>query len=66
MNNAWQGKIKKWQGEILKTWGRITNDELGQVHGDQLRLEGLIQEKYGLRQAEARKKMHEIERKYSL
>lgn len=42
-----KGKWKQLKGEIQKEWGKLTDNDLDQVDGELLRLEGVIQEKYG-------------------
>lgn len=42
-----QGNWKQWQGSIQKKWGKLTNDDLTQINGDRVRLEGILQERYG-------------------
>jgi uncharacterized protein YjbJ (UPF0337 family) len=34
-------------------WGKLTEDELLQVHGRQEKLAGLVQERYGITRSEA-------------
>jgi uncharacterized protein YjbJ (UPF0337 family) len=42
-----KGKWKQIQGEAKKWWGDLTDDELTRVDGEQDKLVGLLQEKYG-------------------
>jgi len=42
-----KGKWKQIQGEAKKRWGDLTDDELTKVDGEQDKLVGLVQEKYG-------------------
>ena len=55
---------KQLKGDVQKEWGKLTNDELDRIEGDRLKLEGLIQERYGIKQEEAQKKLDEIGNKY--
>ena len=42
-----KGKWKQIQGEAKRWWGDLTDDELTRVDGEQDKLVGLLQEKYG-------------------
>jgi uncharacterized protein YjbJ (UPF0337 family) len=42
-----KGKWKQIQGEAKKWWGDLTDDELTRVDGEQDKLVGLLQERYG-------------------
>jgi uncharacterized protein YjbJ (UPF0337 family) len=48
-----QGKWKQLKGSVQKKWGELTDDELDQIAGDQEKLAGKIQEKYGISKEEA-------------
>ncbi|MCF3933200.1 CsbD family protein [Acuticoccus sp. M5D2P5] len=49
-----EGQWKQWQGRAQSEWGQLTNDDLTEVEGDRLRLEGKIQERYGKSKEDAR------------
>lgn len=63
-SNIWKGRWKQISGEIQKQWGDLTEQELFKIDGDRKKLEGLLQEKYGVAQEDARKKLDAIEKKY--
>jgi uncharacterized protein YjbJ (UPF0337 family) len=65
-NDVLKGNWKQLKGEVLKQWGKLTNDELDKVNGERLKLEGLLQERYGLKQEEAQKKLSEFVDKHSV
>ena len=48
-----QGKWKQVAGSAQTEWGKLTNDELDQIDGDRARLEGKLQERYGIAKEEA-------------
>ncbi len=58
--NIADGNWKELKGRILSAWGKLTNDELETTKGDALVIAGLVQQKYGLAQEEARKKINEL------
>lgn len=62
--NIWKGKWMQLKGEIQSKWGDLTNDELDKIEGDREKIQGLIKEKYGIREEEIKKSLDEIEEKY--
>ncbi len=54
-----EGKWRQLTGSIKSTWGDLTDDELQQINGDRERLEGKIQERYGVEKEEARRQVDE-------
>jgi uncharacterized protein YjbJ (UPF0337 family) len=48
-----KGKWKQQVGAAKVAWGKLTEDELLQVHGRQEKLAGLVQERYGITRSEA-------------
>ena len=61
-----KGKWKQIQGEAKRWWGDLTDDELTRVEGDQDKLVGLLQERYGYTkekaEAEIDRRLTEYER----
>ena len=55
-----KGKWKQFRGEVQKKWGKLTDDNLDQVNGDRMKLEGMLQEKYGIKKAEVNKQIDEL------
>lgn len=55
-----KGKWKQFKGEIQKQWGELTDDDLDKIDGDRTKLEGLIQERYGLKKNEVQRKIDEF------
>lgn len=56
--NIVRGKWKEIKGEIVKSWGKITEDELEQTKGDIVKVVGLIQQKYGETQESVRERLN--------
>lgn len=61
--DQWQGKWKQLTGQVKQQWGQLTDDDLDQIAGDRERLEGRIQERYGIEREEARRQIEEFERR---
>lgn len=56
--NIIKGKWKEIKGEIVKSWGRLTEDELEQTKGDIAKIAGLVQQKYGETQESVRERLN--------
>ncbi|PQA88032.1 CsbD family protein [Hyphococcus luteus] len=54
-----KGKWKQLQGAAKEKWGKLTDDELTEIEGDQDKLAGKIQEKYGVAREEAERQIKE-------
>jgi uncharacterized protein YjbJ (UPF0337 family) len=52
------GKWKQVQGEAKKQWGKLTDDDLVVIEGQQDKLIGLVQERYGYAREQAE---HEVD-----
>lgn len=48
-----KGKWKQLRGEMKRLWGKLTDDELDQIEGNREKLEGLIQQRYGMSREQA-------------
>lgn len=55
-----KGKWKQLRGNVQSRWGKLTNDELDQIQGDITKLEGLLQERYGVAREESRKELKQM------
>ena len=60
--NRIEGNWKQLKGKVRETWGELTDDELDQIAGKRDILIGKIQEKYGIAQDEAEKRIKEFEK----
>lgn len=54
-----KGQWKQFKGSALNQWGKLTDDDLDQIEGDRMKLEGKIQERYGIAKDEARRQVDE-------
>jgi uncharacterized protein YjbJ (UPF0337 family) len=48
-----QGNWKEFTGEIKKRWGKLTDDDLEWIKGQQDKLVGRLQKRYGILKDEA-------------
>ncbi len=53
-----KGKWTQLVGSARKQWGKLTDDDIGQVKGDQEVLIGKIQERYGIAREDAERQVH--------
>ncbi|WP_112323561.1 CsbD family protein [Oceanibium sediminis] len=54
-----KGKWNQLKGSAKQKWGELTNDELDQIEGNQDKLVGRIQERYGKAREEAEREVKE-------
>lgn len=59
-SNLIKGKWTEIKGEVRKAWGSLTDDEVEKTKGDMQALAGLLQQKYGYAQEEARQKVRDL------
>jgi uncharacterized protein YjbJ (UPF0337 family) len=52
-----KGQWKQLKGHVRKQWGKLTDDDLDQIHGDAEILAGKIQERYGRAKDEAQREV---------
>ena len=57
--NIIEGKWKEMAGAVREKWGDLTDDEIQQIAGKKDRLEGVLQQKYGMTQEAASKQIDE-------
>jgi uncharacterized protein YjbJ (UPF0337 family) len=58
-NNIAGGNWNELKGRIRSAWGKLTDDELETAKGDVTKVAGLIQQKYGSMQEDARQKLND-------
>ena len=56
--NLVKGKWKEIKGQIIKSWGKITDDELEQTKGDLKKVAGIVQKKYGETQESVKERLN--------
>lgn len=52
-----EGKWKQFAGSAKVRWGKLTDDDLDVAEGNREKLEGKIQERYGIAKNEASKQV---------
>lgn len=55
-----KGQWKQLTGKIKEHWGDLTDDDLQVAEGSSERLEGILQERYGIARDEAKKQVKEF------
>ncbi|HRK98435.1 MAG TPA: CsbD family protein [Alphaproteobacteria bacterium] len=61
-NDIFEGDWEQIKGEVQKQWGKLTGDHLTQINGSRKKLSGVIQEIYGIANADAERQMGEWEK----
>jgi uncharacterized protein YjbJ (UPF0337 family) len=54
-----KGKWTQLQGSVKQQWGKLTDNEVAEIEGNQDKLVGKIQEKYGVAREEAERQVKE-------
>ena len=54
-----KGKWKQMKGSVKERWGKLTDDDLDVIDGQQEQLIGKIQERYGIAREAAQKQVEE-------
>jgi uncharacterized protein YjbJ (UPF0337 family) len=52
-----KGKWKQMKGSVKERWGKLTDDDLDIINGQNEQLVGRIQEKYGVAKDEAQRQV---------
>ncbi len=59
-----KGNWKQFKGEVKQEWGKLTNDDLDYIAGSRDKLEGKVQERYGIEREVAKKRVDNFYQKY--
>jgi len=54
-----KGKWKQMKGSVKERWGKLTDDDVDIINGQNEQLVGKIQEKYGIAKDEAQRQVDE-------
>ncbi|MCU4674381.1 CsbD family protein [Catenovulum sp. 2E275] len=57
-----EGKWEQYKGKAQQKWGKLTDDDLDVIKGNQKELAGRIQELYGISKEEAEEEMKAFSR----
>ncbi len=55
-----KGKWKELKGGVKEKWGKLTDDDLTQVEGNEDKLIGLLQKKYGYSKEKAQEEYEQF------
>jgi uncharacterized protein YjbJ (UPF0337 family) len=58
------GKWMQFKGKIKEQWGKLTDDDLKKLEGNQDQLAGRVQERYGIAKEEAERQVRDFQNKY--
>lgn len=56
-SDQFQGKWKQMKGSIKERWGKLTDDDVDIINGQNDQLVGRIQERYGIAKEEAQRQV---------
>jgi uncharacterized protein YjbJ (UPF0337 family) len=57
-----KGQWTQIKGRVREQWGKLTNDDLDQIHGRAEQLIGKVQERYGIQRDEAKRQVDDFMR----
>jgi uncharacterized protein YjbJ (UPF0337 family) len=52
-----KGQWTQLKGQVREQWGKLTNDDIDQIHGKAEQLVGKIQERYGVAREDAQRQV---------
>ena len=55
-----KGQWTQIKGRVREQWGKLTNDDLDQIHGRAEQLIGKVQERYGIQRDEAKRQVDDF------
>ena len=59
-----KGNWKQIKGDMIKEWGKLTNDDFDVINGDRVKLEGKLQEAYGIGKEDAQTRIDTFIKRY--
>lgn len=59
-HDQFEGKWKEMKGKVKQQWGKLTDDDLLQIEGNQDELIGRVQQRYGVEREEAEKQVRDF------
>ena len=54
------GQWKQFKGKVKQQWGKLTDDDLAVIEGNQDELVGKVQERYGIEREEAERQVRDF------
>ena len=58
--DQFEGRWKELKGKVKQQWGKLTDDDMLQIEGNQDALIGRVQQRYGVAREEAEKQVREF------
>jgi uncharacterized protein YjbJ (UPF0337 family) len=59
-NEILKGKWMQLRGEVRTRWGKLTDDDVAQIHGEAEKLIGKLQERYGYKRDQAERELNDF------
>lgn len=59
-----KGQWKELKGEVKKKWGKLTDDDLLEIEGEEEKLTGLVQKRYGYARDQVEKEYDDFINKF--
>ncbi|MFT4058081.1 MAG: CsbD family protein [Legionella sp.] len=61
--NIFEGKWEEMKGKIKQFWGKLTDDDLKKIKGNQQELYGVLQKHYGYTEEQIKKAIKDFQNK---
>ena len=58
--DQFSGQWKQFKGKVKQQWGKLTDDDLTVIEGNQDELIGKVQERYGIEREEAERQVRDF------
>jgi uncharacterized protein YjbJ (UPF0337 family) len=55
-----RGKWNEMKGSVRSKWGKLTDNDMAEIHGDVEKMIGKLQERYGYKREQAEKELNEF------
>ncbi len=63
--DVFKGQWKQIKGSIKATWGKLTDDDITEIEGNEEKLLGILQKRYGYSKDDAQKEYNKFMEKRS-
>jgi uncharacterized protein YjbJ (UPF0337 family) len=63
-HDQFSGRWKELKGKVKEQWGKLTDDDMLEIEGNQDQLVGRVQHRYGVQKEEAEKQVRDFMDRY--